>query len=266
MISQLLKFVLVLAVITTGACSRAFTTMTPVVEYSSVAIYSLSTDSFPDSDIRKELPPMKEFPQLTEENLKGILSMFQFRRDGIWGAMERNIYYREELEHNIPVVIRSAGKIGPEARMVVITRHDPDQSVLSRLERVTAIIWADEAGFNVLFGEIREPIPDNDPLTYSDWTDMLPISMKRAYTDLSLVENEKFQLKTIQGQIHRTWAVIPLDTLADFTYSDEENVAGGQTQTHSLTAKLEDLKKAREKGLITEEEYSSMRKEILRDY
>ncbi len=253
------------AIISLYSCSRTFSSMDAVVEYSNVIVYRLSKDEYPDDEIKEQLTDVKEFGEITEDNLYGILSMFIYRKDAFWGMSEGPVFFPEELQNIVPVIHRSLRKFTGDSRMVLVSRFDPDHSVLSRMERVSMIFWMDEDGLNILFGEIREPIPNNDPLADYEWKNILPVSMYQAYPDLSLVENEKFTLKTINDSVHRTWAVIPLDEVASFKPRSNDVIVS-EKEDPGLVEKLSQLKKALDNELITQDEYDKKRNEILETY
>ena len=128
-----------------------------------------------------------------------------------WGETHARVFYDEELRLIAPSIAEAMANTGPEFRLIVVTRFDHDKSVLSRMERNSLVLWTDDAGLNVNFGEIREEIPNNDFRVDKDWTEVLPVSFARAYPDLELVPQDYFQLKQVGGYTHRTWAVIPVE-------------------------------------------------------
>ena len=75
------------------------------------------------------------------------------------------------------------------------------------------ILWVDEAGLNIVLGEIRQELPHNDILERQDWMNVLPVSLKRSYNDLSLAPGP-YTLKTVRGFRHNTWAIFPMDQLS----------------------------------------------------
>ncbi len=265
-------FLLAVVLLTLFSCSSAFTAIQPMVDYSNVVIYRLSQTDYPDSDIAQELKPVENFPDISEENLKGLLSSFRYHRDTVWGISEQNVYPGGALDFVVPAILQQIPRLQDGDRMVVISKYDEDKAVLSRDERNTMILWLDGDGFNVLFGEIREELPVVDPLDYDTWKDVLPVSAEQAYPDLTLVPSSHFQYKIIHGKLHRTWAVVPADTLSSFkpassNGASEENAPGSgkppRNGEDTLTRRLTDLKEAHDKGLVTDEEYEKKRKSII---
>lgn len=259
-----------LALLAAG-CTSSFTKLEPVNFVQNLALYKISSDVYPASEeLKKSLPPSADYPKLTTEKIIDVLGNLRFRRDTLWGSQERKVFYDAELKYLAPLVADAISKMEKDHRLVIISRYDPDQSVLSRMERVTALLWADEAGLNVVFGEIREEIPNNDIIERDEWTQILPISLKREYPDLALLPSSEFQFKTVLGRQHRTWAIFKLDDLDSIHYApqkqDQPATQTGVTENSVLTQKLKELQQARDANLISEEEYDAKRKEILKNF
>ncbi|MEQ9366409.1 MAG: SHOCT domain-containing protein, partial [Leptospirales bacterium] len=233
------------------------------------------------------------------------LANLEYKRQSAWGETHSRVFYDEELRLVTPAISEAMANTGPEFRLIIVTRFDRDKSVLSRMERNSMVLWTDEEGLNLTFGEIREEIPNNDFRLDGDWTETLPISFARAYPDLELVPQDFFELKRIGGYTHRTWAVIKLGDLATLKYqpvqekpSDTQAAAEKDARekrqkeatNHSPdsrkesyfdedtkpstdaserrdpTERLRKLKQALDEELITQEEYDAQRQRILQDY
>ncbi len=305
--SGLRKFLLpllsaALAGVTIASCT-AFYTKEPVLYRKNVAVYRVPAADYPGGEIGDALTGVQPFPKLKASQLIDALGNLEYKRQSAWGETHARVFYDEELRLIAPSIAEAMANTGPEFRLIVVTRFDHDKSVLSRMERNSLVLWTDDAGLNVNFGEIREEIPNNDFRVDNDWTEVLPVSFARAYPDLELVPQDFFQLKQVGGYTHRTWAVIPVEDLAALRYSppkpeqtdrDEAEAReanrrkqsdaskNSQTQTgesyfdegftsentdrRDPTERLRKLKQALDEELITEEEYQTQRERILKDY
>lgn len=194
------------------ACRSPFNKKEPVFTGDNTAFFRLSSDVYPVEEIRKELPPQTAYPELSEDVLNRLLASLVYNRETVWGRTTRRVFYNEQLGHISQRLREVFQKLDERQRLVIVSRHDPDNSVLSHMERTTLLVWFDEAGLNVVLGEIRQELPHNDILERQDWLNVLPVSMKRAYNDLSLAPGP-YQLKVVRGFTHNTWAVFPLDRL-----------------------------------------------------
>jgi hypothetical protein len=262
--SALLIFALLM--VTGGACA-GFSSMERVALYQNLALYRLDAERYPSEErIRKEIPSIRAFPQLAPMRIIDLLGNIEYRKNTVFGTKTRRIFYPEELAEAAPRISEALLHLKDRYRLVIVSRYDPDHSVLSRMERVTAILWMDEAGLNIVFGEIRTEIPYDDYLSGEDeWMRIQPVSLNRAYYDLSIISSDSFTKKIISGRTHETWIVIPEGKIESIHYTppvqkDEKEAL------KSLTERLSDLKKAKDSGLITEQDYEKKKEEILKDF
>ncbi len=251
-----------------ASCQSGFYQKSLMVEDDRVALYSLPAEDYPDDDTLAELPPLADFPQLGEEKLVDLFGNLEFKRSTFWGVQSNRVFYEEEvrhLAHHLAQVLENA-KQGE--RIVIISRFDPDHSVLSRAERVTALLWADEEGLNLVLGEIREEIPPDDTFENENaWKQILPISLKRNYPDLSLQKSPDYTLKKIRGYQHETWAVFDPARLESITFKPPHSDKAKETPAVRVSnvERLRRLKQAYDEGLISETEYQKKRAEIVDD-
>ena len=277
-----------------ASCSTAFTRMDRLVETNDLVLYSLPEESYPgDEELLRELPPVEHFPELSEDAYRALLGNLVYEKSIIWGNTRRRVFYEEEMDRMIPILQRAVRNLPPGNRLVVISRFDPDRSVLSRMERVSFVLWKDIYGINLVFGDLREEIPHNDPLAEDDWRSIHPISFSDAPYGVRLLPPDQGSLKIILNREHRSWVVFPAEVLPGLVYRpqtdqeeekensstpavtgedpqvdganpDEEESKGNRSE--KLLQELRDLKQAKEEGLISPEEYEAMREETVHRY
>lgn len=256
-------------------CSSAFVSMQshPIMVDATVALYTINEADYPSaSDLRAELKEPADMPNLGPEKVQALFGNLRYYRRSLFGTTERHVFDDEEMRWLVPAVAKALPKVGKN-RLVIISRHDPDRSVLSRMERSTVVMWADADGLNLVFGEIKQEIPHNDFLEEDRWTEILPVSARRSYPDLTLKEAPFFKKKVMVGNEHNTWAVVSLADLENLKYvppgekgADDKKKTEPAAETprqKALSERLADLKKARDDNLITEEEYQNLRKKAL---
>lgn len=269
--SSVIRFLLLaISVAVLVACQSGFYQHDILREEEYSVVYRLPSAVYPEDRIREQMKRQVEIPVLTEEQLIRVLGALRFERKYVWSVTERNIYYETEVRRLAPLVVESLNFLDDEHRLLLLSRYDPDRSVLSRMERTTAMIWAEEDGLNIIFGEIRQEIPQNEFLSREDWKDVLPISFRQAYSDLKVLPADPalYSYKNIDGFTHRTWIVIPFDNIDQFRLPSEEAAEAEaeqreRSEQESLADRLRQLKEAKEEGLITEEEYNERREAVL---
>ena len=247
------------------------------------AIYTIPSEDYPDEELQEFLGEPAQFPAMSSGDLIQLLGGLKFRKESLWGTDVRPVYYPAEVQRFATSLARTIETVGPDQRILLISRFDPDESVLSRMERTSLIIWYDSNGLNLVFGEIKEPVPYDDFLTEDNWTEVLPVSFRRSYPDLSLVGSDSFDYKKVGTYDHQTWAVIASDSMESllerkeapgfdasdsyFSVTSDEPKGGGPPDSEkTLSEKLKQLEKARKDGLITDQEYKDKRAEILDEF
>ncbi|MEQ8351398.1 MAG: hypothetical protein RH862_07935 [Leptospiraceae bacterium] len=244
------------------------------------AIYTIESDAYPDEELRAYMGQQQKFPRMKPSDLIQILGGFKFRKESMWGSDVRPVFDPAEVERFAGALARTIETIEENQRILIISRFDPDESVLSRMERTSMILWYDSNGLNLVFGEIKEPVPYDDFLTEDNWTEVLPISFRKSYPDLSLVSSDSFDYKRVGDYDHHTWAVLADTSMASLlerkqapgfdaseSYfsetSGEPKGSGPVDSEKTLSERLKQLEKAHKDGLITEQEYKEKRAEIL---
>lgn len=272
------------AILLTQGCMGGFYSMENRILDNYFAIYTIESEDYPDEDLRTYMAEQTAFPEMNAGDIMQLLGGLRFRRESLWGTDVRPVFYPREISRFAPQLARTMRTSGQNERILLISRFDPDESVLSRMERTTLILWQDANGLNLVFGEIKEPIPHDDFLVDDNWTEVLPVSFRKAYPDLELVSTDAFEYKRVGDYDHQTWAVMAPATMQSildqdeapgfdtedsyFSASDDDEPRGSgpQESEATLTEKLRQLEKARKEGLISEEEYGDKRAEILRDF
>lgn len=260
------------------SCSSSFSRMEPIAAYEQLVLYGISEDEYPVEDEEKaELPEILPLPEFTEEELIALLGNIEYEEDTIWGRHQRYIFYEEELRYIAREIVRNVKWLKEDERLVVVSRFDPDRSVLSRMERVSFLFWNDKNGLNIVFGDIRYEIPYNDPLQFDEWYIIPPIDLSYGYPELAIVETDNYTLKEVRNHIHRTWVTVPVNRVGTMKMArrseesdDNEKSASSQKEegieNATLSQKLSQLNEAKEKGLISPEEYESIRSRMIQQF
>ena len=237
-----------------------------VRENENVIVYALSADKFPaEESLRSQLPPVRKLPALSVAQVRALLGNIEYRKETIWGVVHGRVYHPKELDLVAAVVSEALPRLGERDRLVAISRFDQDASVLSRLERVSMLLWADEKSIHLVFGEIRYEIPHNDYYEIQDWTTILPISLRQSFPYLSLVSSDTFQLKQISGFTHETWAVFDAKTAAGLAYIPPDRGKQSERSRRDYSDRRRVLRKMKDAGLVTPAEFEVRQAAIARD-
>ncbi|MBL8022272.1 MAG: SHOCT domain-containing protein [Leptospirales bacterium] len=202
-----------LALILLLSCGPSFNRKEPIFTGDQEAFFRLDSDDFPAQAIRDQMPKQIPYIDLTEDQLSRVFATLSYERASTWGGVTRRVFYNEQLRDLAHRMREVSARLDNTKRLVTVIRHDPNKSVLSQMERTTMVSWFDEAGLNVVLGEIRQEIPHNDMLERQEWLSILPVSLKRSYNDLMIKPSPFYQHKKINGMTHNTWVVFSLDKI-----------------------------------------------------
>lgn len=260
------------------SCS-SFYNLEKIMERRMVVIYQLADKNYPpeDSSIREQVAEPLDFPEIERSKWHAVLGNLHYKRQNLWSDTTGPIFAEEELPRLIHAVSEAQPQMKAGHRLVLVSRYDPNRSVLSRMHVNTALIWVDESGMNLVFGVIHEEMPVDDYHSDEDWSQISPISLKESFRDLEVLPADFFQFKEINKKEHRTWAVVSLEKLASLTYesrteepeadnSDDTSESAKKQSTRTPAQRLRDLQKALDDGLITEDEYQQQRERILKEF
>jgi hypothetical protein len=242
-----------------------------VAVYKNQAVFTVPDDILPeDEDILKVTGRAGSFPQLSEASITAMLGNLKYKREGLIGKSIRPVFYEEELKELVPIFMQAMLHSPPGQRLIVFSRYDHDRSVLSRAEKVSFLCFAGDDGINILFGDIREPIPIDDPLAEDRWLFLPVFRFLSSQKDVRIESDTFFKFKKVNNMDHRGWVVFDPAVIANLKYappvskSDKPETAKDSEEAN--LEKLRQLKKAKDEGLITEEEYQAKKKEILKDF
>ena len=249
-------------------CNTTFGNMKTLVEGSKAGVFVLDGKKYPKSlEIKKELKPGRKFPALTRENFIAILGNLKFKKDGFWGTRKGALFYQEELDQLAGMLAEVLPRVQPHQRLVLIAHHDPDTSVLSRRERVTALLWADAEGVHLVLGEVREEMPLDEFFDEAEWQAISPIEMKSSGdSDSELLPSPDFTYKKIKGVTHKLWAVFNYETIAKIELRRESGEKKPKKdvvdRSEAFEKKRRLLEQARRARLITQAEYEKKLREL----
>ncbi|MBX7057032.1 MAG: hypothetical protein K1X75_03125 [Leptospirales bacterium] len=283
-------------VLLAGSGCAPFSSREALVYRKNFASYRLFEEDYPDTDLQSKIGPTQALPPIDAAQLHALLSGLRYRRQLAWSVAEGPIFQDRELEYLSPYLLESLQLLPAGYRLLFTSRYDADRSVSSREYRTTAMLWQDQSGLNLIFGEIHEAIPGGQSLNSAEWTDVSPISFHRAFPDLEILSASSFQFKSVDGRNHRTWLVFGAPSLAPAESSSAAEPGAAATQSpadpqqtptsaapasgsepesyvpapaapqRSAADRLRELNRSLEDGLISPSEYEGERRRILSEY
>lgn len=255
------------------ACASAFYKKQPIYKSERVYVYSLPEADYPDDEeVRKTLKPVQPLPTGSADSLLSLFTYLRVEKKGLIGASTYPVYFRAQLAELAPILkdVIDAGQ--PGTRYLLVTRFDPYNTVLSKMQRNTLLFWSDGDNVHLVFGEIHAELIGDDFINDDRWIDVSPINLRRAPENTRLLDSKLYTFEKVGDFTHLTHIVIPLkDMLAlkpdpRFMQSnvvERPSADPASNQKESVPDRLKKLDQLKQSGVITEQEYTEQRKRIL---
>ncbi|XDD49461.1 hypothetical protein AB3N59_13765 [Leptospira sp. WS92.C1] len=163
--------------------------------------------------------PLTHPVQLSSEQWKDLLGNLKYVKKSSLGFFTDHIFSDGELEiiaRDLPYILKSL----PEDKiLVLISKYDDIQSVISTEELTTALLWGEKNKVHVVFGKIkREIIDKNIGLDFSLWTDIRQISLTNVSDGTEISDTGSVQFQTIKNIPNRKWAIFDLEQLDQYKF------------------------------------------------
>ena len=244
-------------------CSCAgYTTKRNLVLDGHAAIYTV--DLTPVLSEAVEAP--SKFPDLNLNTVKSLFGNLHYKKSGILTSESGRIYRHEELEYIAPLVEEELKKLDTGEALLLITRFDPFKTPLSRMERVTLLMWNDSSRLNLVFGDLRQTLVYEYMESDEGWLSVFPIDLEESESCCEVVGPPEFDYKKIGDSVHKKWVHIALDSVPKLTYSNKKVLSDQKSKLapvdKSIEGKRELLRRSYESGLLTKEEYEEKQKKL----
>ncbi|RHX79628.1 hypothetical protein DLM76_00895 [Leptospira yasudae] len=146
--------------------------------------------------------------QLTPEQWKDLLGNLKYVKKSSLGFFTDHVFSDGELEiiaRDLPYVLKSL----PDNKiLVLITKYDDIQSVISNEELTSALIWGEKDKINLVFGKIKREIVDKAVgLDFALWTDIKQIHLTHVSDGTEIGDNGAVQFQLVRNIPNRKWVV-----------------------------------------------------------
>ncbi|WP_051133741.1 LA_1326/LA_4305 family lipoprotein [Leptospira fainei] len=149
--------------------------------------------------------------QLDQNKVKDYLGNLRYSKRTTIGYFSDFVFSDHELDvlaRDLPFALKALPK---DKLLLLITKYDDTQSVISYDELTTCILWATDARLNVVFGRIKREIVDKDQtLLFDRWTRIEEIPLEQSTDGTEIVEGENFDFGLAGGVPQRKWVSFDL--------------------------------------------------------
>lgn len=223
-----MKLILLLLVFSFLECSF-YQTRKGAYATKSSAFYKIERGEF-ERDERKILAASFKHPVKFEQSkLQDILGNIKFKKSTRIIELRDYVFHLNELETLTRDLKQVLDNTKSDEVIQVISMYDHTQSVISGYKRTSFLIWVDELGLNVLFGQIQKEVSRDDSKNFFDWTQIPQIYLRiSASLDENEIEEEKessFSFAKIDGFNNRKWLIFSLRDLDKYKLKERKILA-----------------------------------------
>ncbi len=203
------------------SCASGFRTKKLLHATTTSAFYELqrkevSNNQFLEGKLRH---PYKISP----EKLKDILGNIEFIKNTRINYYSDYIFHPTELDKFTIDLSLTLEKLKDTHIGVVITQHDTDRSVISYPKRTSFLIFVNEEGLNIVFGDIQQMVSREISYNFFDWTQVSPIGLKENLDENEIIlQEDLFEFKKVKGYYNRKWLVFSLEDLDKYKFQPRE--------------------------------------------
>ncbi len=194
------------------SCASGFKTKRLVYSTQKLAIYELDRDELPN---KKYIEGKIKHPyKISPKKLGDILGNIRFIKTTRINKYTDYIFHMDELNDNMDDIAQSLENFDEKKILVVVSIHDHLQSVISNFKRTSMLLWIDNEGLNLVFGDIQDDVSKDKGLNFYDWTQIGSISLEFKPDENQIItDNELFTYKKVKGYMHRKWLLFSLEDL-----------------------------------------------------
>lgn len=221
-----MKFFITLILISITHCYSFYQTKKGVYSTKSSAFYKIERDEF-ERDERKIFSSSFKHPfKIEQSKLQDILGNLKFKKSTRINEFRDYIFHLNELETVTRDLKQVFENVKSNEVIQVISMYDHTQSVISGYKRTSFLIWVDDLGLNIVFGQIQKEVSRDDSKNFFDWTQIPQIYLRiSASLDENEIEEEKdgsFNFAKIEGYYNRKWLIFSLQDIDKYKLKDRK--------------------------------------------
>jgi hypothetical protein len=170
-----------------------------------------------DSDLIKQ--PLKHpIKSISEEELLAALGNLKFKKESSVGNMIYYVFAKEELDDMVQNIIISLAKIREDQLLVVVSKFNDIKSVVSRDNRTSFLVFVNEDGLNLVFGEVHQDMIGIETENYYEWSVIKEIQLRNNYNPIRIIPSDEFSFAKVKDYDNKMWLQFSINRLPKLKY------------------------------------------------
>jgi hypothetical protein len=242
-------------------CASGFYKKERIYLSDNTAVYLIDEDAYPDDkELKKYIKPVKNFPDDAIKKISLVLTNLEVEKEGLFSKDIYPLVYPQQMEQLQDILKDILPNVPPKKRILIVQKFDPFRTVLSKDKRSTMLLWYDEDGYNIVFGEIHEDLLPDSFSSETNWLDIFPVSLKQNNPKQKILKKDFITFKQMGDFTHYNWIIFSDVNLEQVKLPVQKN-----QNKDTIEERLKKLKELYDKNLITKEDYEKRKKEILQE-
>lgn len=182
-----------------------------VLRSESMGFFKIKISTLDDFQDVNEGAPLEHPIQLDQARIKDYFGNLRYSKRSSVGYFADYVFSDHELDllaRDLPYALKNL----PEDRLLlIISKYDDTQSVISFDEVTSLILWASKGRINLLFGRIKRELVDKEAaLDFDRWTRVEKIRLSHTSDGTEISDGENVDFGSVEGLPLRKWVSFDL--------------------------------------------------------
>ena len=180
------------------------------------AFYTIEKKEFDDSSLFST--PFIHPYKIEANKLEDIVGNLRFRKITRIGELRDYVFHPEELTNLAKDIKQVLANLKENECIQIISMYDHTSSVISNYKRTTMLLWIDNDGLNLVFGQIQSEVSKDAGKSFFDWTQIPSINLKQEPDENEIEEetNPYYTFKQVGGYLNKKWLQFSLSDLSKY--------------------------------------------------
>ncbi len=185
----------------------------------SMGFFSIKTSTLDDFETITKDAPLEHPIQLDQARIKDYFGNLRYSKRSTVGYFSDFVFSDHELDllaRDLPFALKN---LRNDRLLLIISKYDDTQSVISFDEVTSCVLWATEGRINLLFGRIKRELVDKEVgLDFDRWTRVEKIRLSHTSDGTEIAEGENVDFGVVDGIPLRKWVSFDLKTTGKYKF------------------------------------------------
>ncbi len=214
----MIRFFTALFLLLFFGCNTGIKTRELLFRNNEFAIYKLKRENLKLKN-PTILPPSFAHPiDISEDKILDVMGNLKFKQESSYGNLFSYVFDEKEIREFAGDLTDGLRLLKPNEILLIVSKYNPQKSVVSHYVRTGLYLWADETSFHLLFGEIKVELDFEDQGNYFDWSKISDIAFENTPESDFILPDQSFSFKQVDGFKNKRWLVFEKRNLSKLRF------------------------------------------------